>query len=216
MSEPNANKPETTKSSTAVSEKPKPPASKSAPARAPSKSSAKKGEDRRFFLLAWFGSWFAVAWWSFSISILGMVLGTIRFFFPNVLSEPPNVYRAGAVNDYEQGQVSTQFKEQGFWIVRAVAPVGQGKTQDIIYALSTICTHLGCNPNWLETDKKFKCPCHGSGFYINGINFEGPAPRPLERFSIHKTPDGQVIVDKSKKFQFERGEWENPESYLNA
>ena len=39
-----------------------------------------------------------------------------------------------------------------------------------------VCTHLGCTPNWLEAEQKFKCPCHGSGFYKDGINFEGPAP----------------------------------------
>ena len=48
------------------------------------------------------------------------------------------------------------------------------------YALFTICTHLGCTPNFLSAENKFKCPCHGSGFYKDGINFEGPAPRPLE------------------------------------
>ena len=36
-------------------------------------------------------------------------------------------------------------------------------------------------PNWLDGEQKFKCPCHGSGFYMTGVNFEGPAPRPLER-----------------------------------
>ena len=86
--------------------------------------------------------------------------------------------------------------------------------RSIIYALSTVCTHLGCNPNWLEADKKFKCPCHGSGFRISGVNFEGPAPRPLERHSIRVNDDGQVIVDKSRKFQKEIGQWDDPDSYI--
>ena len=46
------------------------------------------------------------------------------------------------------------------------------------------------------------------------MNFEGPAPRPLERFRIALADDGQVLVDKSKKFQQEKGEWNNPESFL--
>ena len=83
-----------------------------------------------------------------------------------------------------------------------------------IYALSTTCTHLGCTPNWLATENKFKCPCHGSGFYKTGINFEGPAPRPLERYRISLAEDGQILIDKSKKFQQEKGEWNNPESFL--
>ena len=82
------------------------------------------------------------------------------------------------------------------------------------YCLSTTCTHLGCTPNWLEGEKKFKCPCHGSGFKISGVNFEGPAPRPLERYAIRKTDDGQIIVDKSRKFQRELAQWDDPDSYI--
>ena len=83
-----------------------------------------------------------------------------------------------------------------------------------IYALSTVCTHLGCTPNWLEAEQKFKCPCHGSGYYKTGVNFEGPTPRPLERFAISLADDGQILVDKSRKFQYEKGEWDNPASFL--
>ena len=52
------------------------------------------------------------------------------------------------------------------------------------YAIVTICTHLGCTPNFLAAENKFKCPCHGSGFRTSGVNFEGPAPRPLQRARI--------------------------------
>ena len=85
-----------------------------------------------------------------------------------------------------------------------------------IIALSTVCTHLGCTPNWLETDRKFKCPCHGSGFRASGINFEGPAPRPLERYKIVLSNDGQILVDKTKKFNYEKGEWGRSESFLKV
>ena len=92
--------------------------------------------------------------------------------------------------------------------------MGRPQTTGIIYALSTTCTHLGCTPNWLEREEKFKCPCHGSGFKITGINFEGPAPRPLERWAIGIGEDGQIVVDKSQKFQQEMGQWNNPESFI--
>lgn len=36
-----------------------------------------------------------------------------------------------------------------------------------------------------------------------GINFEGPAPRPLERYRIFLADDGEIVVDKTKKFQQE-------------
>lgn len=157
-----------------------------------------------------FGSWFATAWTTFTLSTVGLTLGTVRFMFPNVLSEPPSSFKAGDVASYEENKVDDKFKEQGAWVIRAKDENGR----DIIYALSTTCTHLGCTPNWLEGEKKFKCPCHGSGFKISGVNFEGPAPRPLERYAIRKTDDGQIIVDKSRKFQKEIGQWEDTDSYI--
>jgi cytochrome b6-f complex iron-sulfur subunit len=161
-------------------------------------------------ILALFGSWFAAAWTTFTLSMIGMTLGTVRFMFPNVLSEPPSSFKAGDASNYEENKVDDKFKDIGAWIIRSKDERGR----DIIYALSTTCTHLGCTPNWLEGEKKFKCPCHGSGFKITGVNFEGPAPRPLERYAIKKTDDGQIIVDKSRKFQKEIGQWDDPDSYV--
>ena len=63
---------------------------------------------------------------------------------------------------------------------------------------------------------KFKCQCHGSGFRSSGINFEGPAPRPLERYKISLANDGQILVDKTKSFKFEKGEWNRTESKLKV
>jgi cytochrome b6-f complex iron-sulfur subunit len=80
--------------------------------------------------------------------------------------------------------------------------------------LQTECTHLGCKTIWQESEQKFKCPCHGSGFTKDGIHFEGPAPRPLERYAIRVTDDGQLEVDKSRTFRHELGEWEDPDSFI--
>ena len=140
-----------------------------------------------------------------------MVLGTIRFLFPNVLSEPPNKFRAGLPDEYEPESVVTRYKPgQHTWIVRHKSEE-QG---DVLYALDATCTHLGCTPNWLEREQKFKCPCHGSGFHISGVNFEGPAPRPLERVAIGIGEDGLIIVDKSKHFRKELGQWAEPASFI--
>jgi cytochrome b6-f complex iron-sulfur subunit len=179
------------------------------PKPAPAKPPA-KGPSRRFFLGSIFGSWIAWAWITFTASMAGMLLGTVRFLFPNVLSEPPTSFKAGDINGYEENKVDDKFKEQGAWVIRA----RDERNRDIIYALSTTCTHLGCNPNWLDGEKKFKCPCHGSGFRISGVNFEGPAPRPLERYAIKKTDEGQIVVDKSRKFQKELGQWDDADSYI--
>ena len=157
--------------------------------------------DRRSFI-----KWSAVGWTAFIAVVGGYSTMVLRFLFPNVLFEPVQTFRAGMPDDYDPRSVSERFKDQyGVWIVR---------DEEKIYALSTVCTHLGCTPNWLGNDNKFKCPCHGSGFYKTGINFEGPAPRPLERFKIALADNGEIIVDKTKKFQQEKGEWKDPESFI--
>ena len=95
-------------------------------------------------------------------------------------------------------------------------PTTSSSTRSGFYALITICTHLGCTPNYLSAENKFKCPCHGSGFRPTGVNFEGPAPRPLERARVVLADDGQILVDKSRKFQYELGQWTDPEAFLKA
>jgi cytochrome b6-f complex iron-sulfur subunit len=170
-----------------------------------------KGKQRRFFLFAFFGAlfgtWAASAWTAFVASMGLMSLGTLRFLYPNVLSEPPSKIKVGFPDNYEEGKVVERYKDQNTWVVRKAG---------VIYALSTTCTHLGCTPNWLEREQKFKCPCHGSGYFISGINFEGPAPRPLERWALSVGDDGQMVVDKSRSFHYERGEWSNPDSFIKV
>src|ERR687891_141982 len=134
-----------------------------------------------------------VGWVAFSAACTSSLVATARFLFPNVLFEPPQSFKAGFPGEYNVGEVDTRFKDAfGVWIVREA---------DGFYALIAVCTHLGCSPNWLPAENKFKCPCHGSGFYRTGVNFEGPAPRPLERAKISiDTSDGQIVIDKSVQF----------------
>jgi cytochrome b6-f complex iron-sulfur subunit len=166
---------------------------------------------RRFFLFVLIGSWFALGWTSLVASLLGMGLGTIRFLFPNVLAEPPSKFKADPPDQFEPESVVTRYKDtQHTWIVRHHFEQ-QG---DILYALDATCTHLGCTPNWLEREQKFKCPCHGSGFRITGVNYEGPAPRPLERVAVSIAEDGNLLIDKSKHFRQELGQWADPASFV--
>ena len=166
--------------------------------------------DRRGFLSILFGTPLAVGFTSLAITHVLWLLGLARFLFPNVLTEPPTNFKVGFPGDYSPGQVEAKYKAQfGVWVVRFEY---QGEPQ--IYALKSVCTHLGCTPNWLEGEQKFKCPCHGSGFYKDGVNFEGPAPRPLERYAIRVADDGQLEVDKSRKFNEELGQWADSNSYV--
>jgi len=191
---------------------PKPQTVPPRPTRELAAEAAAEGSSRRgFFVGGLFVSWIAVAWTNFTAGITAMTLMTVRFMFPNVLAEPPSTIKIGLPNNYEPDAVNEKYKaERGFWVVRSTRYNGQ----DIIYALQSVCTHLGCPPNWLANEQKFKCPCHGSGFYISGINFEGPAPRPLERFKVTLADDGQILVDKSQKFQQELGQWSDPDSFI--
>src|SRR5438477_9172726 len=183
-----------------------PPKAPAAPAKpAPAK---KPVVTRRSFL-----SWMTLAWVAFTASMLASLTATARFMFPNVLFEPPPTFKAGYPNEIQIGQVDERFKQRfAVWLVRSA--FDQYANAEGIYALSTVCTHLGCTPNWLEAEQKFKCPCHGSGYYKTGVNFEGPTPRPLERYAISLADDGQILVDKSRKFQEENGEWTNPAAFL--
>ncbi|MBI4719607.1 MAG: Rieske 2Fe-2S domain-containing protein [Planctomycetes bacterium] len=140
---------------------------------------------------------------------LGVSIGPAfgRFMMPNVLEEPDPRVRVGKLQQFvemQPGDVNEDYKPQGIWMIRE---------DERVAALNIICTHLGCIPNWLPNDRKFKCPCHGSGYKPNGINFEGPTPRPLERFRVF-IEDGMVVVDKSKKYQYELGQWDQAGSYL--
>jgi cytochrome b6-f complex iron-sulfur subunit len=154
--------------------------------------------------------WMAAGWGVFGWAAFTGVGMLVRFLFPVASFDPKQVFKVGYLEEYPPNSVSEAFKQKNqIWICNQ-----EYEGRQIVYALSTVCTHLGCTPNWLEGDQKFKCPCHGSGFYANGINFEGPAPRPLERFRIFIGDDGQIVVDKTKKYQQEKGEWEDPDSYI--
>ena len=182
----------------------------------PVKPAAKKGadaeQDRRGFLEMALGSFMATGFTALSMTGSLFGLGLARFMFPNVLAEPPSRFKVGFREGFPSGKVETKYVAQyGVWVVNS--DVG-GQQQ--IYALKTVCTHLGCTPNWLEAEQKFKCPCHGSGFYKDGVNFEGPAPRPLERYAIRIADDGQLEIDKGRSYHEELGQWADPESYITV
>lgn len=152
-----------------------------------------------------FFSFLTVGWVAFTAAVGGLLSMAFRYSYPNVDFEPEMDFMAGRPSEYEEG-VDERWKNGfGVWMV---------KEQGRLYALSVICTHLGCVPSWLPAELKFKCPCHGSGFYSNGVNFEGPAPRPLERFKISLTPSGEILVDKTRVFRKELGQWDHPDAFI--
>ncbi len=132
-----------------------------------------------------------LGWGSFVSFFSGVTIGSLRFFFPRILYEPSQQFIAGKPEDYQVGEVSTRMKkEQRVWMIR---------DQMGIYALISVCTHLGCTPIWHSTENRIKCPCHGSNFLVDGQNVAGPAPSPLFRAAISLDLAGNIVVDKSQK-----------------
>jgi cytochrome b6-f complex iron-sulfur subunit len=148
--------------------------------------------------------------WACIWGYLGVnLLMFLRFFFPRVLFEPSTVFSVGYPSDFGIG-VDTKFqKDYRVWVVRDPARLF------VIYAR---CTHLGCTPDWKQSENKFKCPCHGSGYDSEGVNFEGPAPRPMDRAKVKIDATGQIIVDTGKLFVKDpntgRAEFDDADAYL--
>mgnify|MGYP005837586057 CR=1 FL=1 len=133
-----------------------------------------------------------------------------RFLMPNAALQPTRRFKVGSPAEYPPDRVETRYQStHGVWIVH-----GRHRGARAIYALDAACTHLGCMTLWRENEGKFKCPCHGSAFTLEGLNVEGPAPRPLVRLGIRLAEDGQLEVDRSQVFRGELGQWDDPRSYL--
>ncbi len=176
-----------------------PPKPAAAPAPKPAAAAAKpaaKGKQRRFFLVTIFTSWFAGAWAAFIASMGVMTLGTLRFLYPNVLSEPPSKIKVGIpgqLRGRQGGRAATRTRNT--WVVR--------KDGVDLRPQHHLHPPPGCTPptGWSLEEQKFKCPCHGSGYFISGVNFEGPAPRPLGQHGRSASATtAEIVVDKSRSF----------------
>jgi cytochrome b6-f complex iron-sulfur subunit len=138
-----------------------------------------------------------LVWSAVAAFLVAWFLAFFRFFLPRTLFEPATSFKIGYPEEYGLG-VDTKFQQKyRIWVDR---------TPDRIFVIYARCTHLGCTPDWKPSENKFKCPCHGSGYDSEGINFEGPAPRPMDRAKVEIAPDGQILVDVSKLYQWPKGQ----------
>jgi len=147
--------------------------------------------------------------WSGVGAFLGAwFLAFFRFFLPRTLFEPATKFKIGYPSDFALG-VDTKFQQKyRIWVDR---------TPDRLFVVYARCTHLGCTPDWKPAENKFKCPCHGSGYDSEGVNFEGPAPRPMDRAYIEKAADGQIQVDVSRLYSWPKGQpshFDDPGAFL--
>jgi len=114
---------------------------------------------------------------------VGFVASTFRYLVPNILYEPSRRFTVGRPEDFPQG-AATFLPDRRLFVFNS---------PDGFYAISSVCTHLGCNVR--KGGPGFVCPCHGSQYDENGHVVHGPAPRSLSWFAISLTPRDELLVD---------------------
>lgn len=129
---------------------------------------------RSFLSLASLGSFFA--------AIGVAAAGVFRLPNPTVLPGPVRRYKVGHPEEYPVGS-ERRLEAENFYVFRDAAG---------LYAVSAVCTHLGCTV--ARSPEGFACPCHGSRFGPSGKVLGGPAPRPLPWLEVTRAADGQLAV----------------------
>jgi len=126
---------------------------------------------------------------SLGIAAAGTAVFSYEFLSPNVLYEPSAIVNVGKIESFALNSVAMDVNS-GIYLVRA---------DEGYFALSMVCTHLGCLPAWNQDLGIIACPCHGSKFTRTGEKIEGPAPKPLPWLKIWVSDDGDLMVDRSNE-----------------
>lgn len=137
------------------------------------------------------------------LALAGQAYAFLRSLVPNVLYEEPQRFKVGTPELFGEG--AKFLDDKRVFIFRE---------RNTFYAISAVCTHLGCTVKMqrlnqpkkvkvgdreFEEQAEFHCPCHGSKYYGDGTNYAGPAPKPLAYYRLEVAPDdGQLIVDMSE------------------
>lgn len=127
--------------------------------------------------------------WSALGTLVVATIGALRLPMPAVFPESNPKVKIGRPDEFSNGS-ATYLPELSLWVFR--------QEQGGMYAVSAICTHLGCVAKRQE-DGRFQCPCHGSVFAPNGEVLVGPAPSALNWLEMSLAPDGQIVIDKTRK-----------------
>ncbi|MBI4832910.1 MAG: Rieske (2Fe-2S) protein [Candidatus Lindowbacteria bacterium] len=114
-------------------------------------------------------------------------VGMARMPFPAVIAGESSKIKVGRPDDVAIGEER--------WVSSARAFLFRDK--DGVYAISGVCTHLGCIVS--RSAAGFACPCHGSRFGPEGDVTKGPAPSPLPWLEVSLAPDGQLVIDVENK-----------------
>lgn len=110
--------------------------------------------------------------WMTAGSMLFALVGALRLPKAAVLDSPGKTLRLALPDTLGPGA--------------AFVPPGRSmavfKDAEGVFAISTVCTHLGCIVK--PTAEGFECPCHGSRFAVDGSVTRGPAPQPLRWLKV--------------------------------
>lgn len=132
--------------------------------------------------------------WVATLGTFGGLAGaSVRYVIPNVLYEPPMIFKIDRPEDYPEGV--DYLDDKRIFVLRQ---------ENLIKVVSAVCTHLGCSVQWSAQRNRFECPCHGSLFNARGQVTVGPAQNPLLWYEVTLTADGRLQVDESRPVPFQR------------
>lgn len=124
---------------------------------------------------------------SLGVAGVGACVSALDYLSPNVLYEPSPVVDVGKPEQFPSDSVTLE-PRYGIYVVR----LNEG-----FYAMSAICSHLGCLSAWKSEAGIIACPCHGSAFKRNGAVIAGPAPRPLPWLKMWVNDEGNLLIDRA-------------------
>src|ERR1700686_2480887 len=126
---------------------------------------------------------------SLGVTGAGASAFAVQYLSPNVLYEASPEVSVGRPEHYSLASVTLD-PRFGIFIVRST---------EGFYALSAVCSHLGCLTVWKQESGTIACPCHGSTFQRDGSIIAGPAPKPLLWLKMWLTDDGDLMVGRAAR-----------------
>jgi cytochrome b6-f complex iron-sulfur subunit len=125
---------------------------------------------------------------SLFLSIGTALLGILRLPKPGVFPESATRFKVGFPDEFPP-ETHRKIDRRNVWVFRD--SLG-------FFAVSAVCTHLGCIVNENAKRDGFICPCHGTKFDAAGKILAGPAPRGLDWLELSLAADGALMVDTGK------------------
>lgn len=153
--------------------------------------SVRGGGPRRGFLATLTGVLGALVGGMAALPGLAFLLGPWRARGPDAEDATIRVAGADEIKPGRPLRVNVYGQQRDAWTRVARARLGSAwlvrTPEGRVRAFSTVCPHLGCGVDWNELTEKFDCPCHGSGFGLDGRCLRGPAPRGLDELDVQAT-----------------------------